>query len=73
MTFLNDESSHQTGAKVSTSLVLYWRYGVILAIILIGFWHLGLALILATIAIVWLSSGEIDLAEGSGQDQRHLP
>jgi hypothetical protein len=73
MALPNDDSSHKTDAKVPTSRVLYWRVGVILAIVLIAFWQVGLALILATIAIVWFSSGKIDLAEGSGHDPRHLP
>lgn len=73
MALLNDESSHEADAKVPTSRVRYWRFGVILTIILIAFWHVGFALILATLAIVWLSSGEIDLAESSGQDPRHFP
>ena len=70
MALPNDDPSHQTDAEVLTSRVPYWRFGTLLVIILIAFWHLGLALILATVAIIWMSSGEIDLAESSGQDLR---
>lgn len=68
-----EDPLHQLDVKVPTSRVLYWRIGVFLAIVLIGFWHLGLALVLATVAMVWSTSGEIDLAESAGHDPRHLP